>query len=127
MNVVDSSGWLEYLADGSQASAFASAIEDTDQLLVPTVSLYEVFKRVRTLRGEELALRSVAQMQRGQIVELTSALALHAAELSFEHKLPMADSIIYATARLNQATLWTQDADFEGLPSVLYFPKPVSS
>lgn len=120
MNVVDSSGWLEYLADGQGAGFFARAIEDTEALIVPTISLYEVFKRVLQQRDESAALRAVALMQQGAVVELTVSLALSAAALGAQHKLPLADSIMYATARSNAATLWTQDADFEGLPHVRY-------
>lgn len=120
MNVVDSSGWLEYFADGPNAAFFAPAIEATRELLVPTLSLYEVFKRVLQQRGENAALTAVAVMQQGEVVDLTPPLALSAATLSVTHKLPMADSIMYATARAFSATLWTQDADFEHLPNVRF-------
>jgi predicted nucleic acid-binding protein len=120
MNVVDSSGWLEYLAAGSNADFFASAIEATSELLVPTISLYEVFKRVLQQRNEGDALQAVALMQQGRVVELTARLSLGAAHLSVEHRLPMADSIMLTTARTHDATLWTQDADFEGLAGVRF-------
>lgn len=120
MNVVDSSGWLEYFADGPAAGFFAPPIEDTAKLVVPTLSLYEVFKRVLQQRGESAALTAVALMQQGALVELSAPLALSAATLSVQHRLPMADSVMYATARSHEATLWTQDADFEGLPRVRY-------
>lgn len=123
MNVVDSSGWLEYFADGPNAAFFAPAIEATHDLLVPTLSLYEVFKRVLQQRGEGEALQAVALMQQGRIVELTSALALAAAKASIEHRLPMADSIMLATAQTQGATLWTQDADFERIAGVKYVAK----
>ena len=116
MNVVDSSGWLEYFADGPAAGFFAPAIEKTSELVVPTVSLYEVFKRVLQQRDESAALNAVALMQQGRLVDLTAPLALSAATLGAQLKLPLADSVIYATARAHEATLWTQDADFEGLP-----------
>ena len=122
MNVVDSSAWLEYFADGPGAGYFAAAIEDPTDLIVPTVSVYEVFKRVLQQRGENAALTAVAIMQQGEVVELTAPLALSAATLSVKHKLPMADSIMYATARAFSATLWTQDADFEDLPHVRFRP-----
>ena len=122
MNVVDSSAWLEYFADGAGAGYFASAIESPAELIVPTVSVYEVFKRVLQQRGENAALTAVAIMQQGEVVELTAPLALSAATLSVKHKLPMADSIMYATARAFSATLWTQDADFEDLPHVRFRP-----
>ena len=119
-NVVDSSGWLEYFADGPSADFFAPAIENTRSLVVPALSLYEVFKRVSQQRGENAALSAVAVMQQGELVELSAPLALSAAMLSVVHKLPMADSIMYATAQAFDATLWTQDADFEKLPRVRF-------
>lgn len=126
MNVVDSSGWLEYLADGANAEFFASAIEATEMLIVPAISLYEVFKKLLLERGEQDALRAVAQMFQGRVVELDAALALEGARISAVLKLPMADSIILATARAHQATLWTQDVDFEGIEGVEYIAKPKS-
>ncbi len=123
MNVVDSSGWLEYFADGPNAAFFAPAIEATRELLVPTLSLYEVFKRVLQQRGVGEALQAVALMQQGQIVELTSRLALAAAKASIEHRLPMADSIMLAMAQAHGAILWTQDADFERIAGVKYVAK----
>jgi predicted nucleic acid-binding protein len=123
MNVVDSSGWLEYFADGPNAGFFGGAIEDVGRLIVPTLSLYEVFKRVLRQRGEGDALRAVAQMMQGRVVALDSELALRAANLSVELGLPMADSVMLATARAHDATLWTQDADFEGMRAVEYIAK----
>lgn len=120
MNVVDSSGWLEYFADGPAAGFFAPAIERPEELIVPTLSLYEVFKRVLQQREEGAALNAVALMQQGTVVDLSAPLALSAAAIGAELKLPLADSVIYATARAFEATLWTQDADFEGLPHVRY-------
>jgi len=120
MNVVDSSGWLEYFADGPAAGFFAPAIEDTAKLIVPTLSLVEVFKRLLQQRGESAAITAVALMQQGTVVELTAPLALSAASVGVKHQLPLADSVMYATARAFDATLWTQDADFEGLPQVRY-------
>ena len=120
MNVVDSSGWLEYFADGPAAGFFAAAIERPAELVVPTLSLYEVFKRVLQQRDEGAALNAVALMQQGTLVDLSAPLALSAAALGAELKLRLADSVIFATARAFEATLWTQDADFEGLPHVRY-------
>lgn len=122
MNVVDSSGWLEYFADGPAAGFFAPAIEDAARLIVPTLSLYEVFKRVLQQRGESAALSAIAVMQQSEVVELTAPLALSAATVSVQHKLPMADSVMYATARAFDATLWTQDADFQHLPHIRFRP-----
>ena len=123
MNVVDSSGWLEYFADGPNAASFAKPIEATAKLIVPTLSIFEVFKRVMTQRGEDVALEAAALMRQGRVVPLDDALALEAARLSVAHRLPMADSIILATALAHRATLWTQDADFENLAGVRYVPK----
>ena len=123
MNVVDSSGWLEYFADAPNANKFAPAIQNTEDLIVPTLSLYEVFKRVSQQRSETEALQAIAIMQQGRVVDLNVALALKAAHLSLELSLPMADSIMLATAREYQATLWTQDADFKGVKGIKYFAK----
>ncbi len=120
MNVVDSSAWLEYFGDGPNAGEFADAIADTERLVVPGITLFDVFKRIRLQRDLGAALYAVAQMQRGRVVDLDANLAIAAAELSAESGLPMADSIILATARSEDATLWTQDADFEGLENVEY-------
>ncbi|HEY5891856.1 MAG TPA: type II toxin-antitoxin system VapC family toxin [Chthoniobacterales bacterium] len=118
-NVVDSSGWLEYFTDSDHASLFASAIEDVENLFVPVISIYEVFKKVLRERGENDALQVASMMQVGHVIDLDCALALEAAR----HPLPLADSIIYASALRHKATLWTQDEHFKDLPSVRFFPK----
>lgn len=123
MNVVDSSAWLEYFAAGPDAGRFALAIEAGDELLVPTIVLVEVARRVMQQRGEDAALQVAALLHQGRIVPLDSGLALAAAKLGLDHKLPLADSIIFATAQQYNAVLWTMDADFEGLPGVHYFAK----
>ena len=120
MNVVDSSGWLEFFADGPNAAFFAPAILKPRDLVVPTVSLSEVFKRVLQQRDESQALQAVALMEQGNVADLNATLALAAAKLSTDLKLPMADSIMLATARAFGATLWSQDADFEGMEGVRY-------
>jgi predicted nucleic acid-binding protein len=120
MNVVDSCGWLEYLADGPNAGFFAAAIENLAELIVPSLSVYEVVKRVLQQRNEGDALSVVATMQQGQVVNLDTTIALNAARMSVELRLPMADSVILATARAHEATLWTQDADLKGLAGVEY-------
>jgi toxin FitB len=121
MNVVDSSGWLEYFAGGPNAAVFAKPIEATASLLVPTLSLFEVFKRVCQQRDEDDALRAIAVMEQGRVVELDRATAIEAARLSLLHGIAMADSVMLATAQRHGAILWTQDADFDGLPGAKYF------
>ena len=123
MNLVDSSAWLEYFAAGPQARHFAAAIEDVASLLVPTIVLLEVTRRVLQQRGEDEALQVAAMLHQGQVIALDSGVALSAAQLGVAHKLPLADSIIYATAKQYGATVWTMDADFSGLTGVRYFPK----
>ena len=120
MNVVDSSAWLEYFAAGPNASYFSGVIENTAELIVPTLCLYEVFKRIIQQRSENEALQAVAVMQQGKIVDLDSQIALNAARVSMDYKLPMADSVILSSAMVNQAILWTQDAHFEKIPNVKY-------
>jgi len=120
MNVVDSSGWLEYFADGPNADFFSEPIQDLESLVMPTLCLFEVFKRIAQQRGEGEALQAVAVMQQGEIVDMDLALALESARLSLESHLPMADSVILATARARGATLWTQDSDFKDLEDVSY-------
>jgi len=120
MNLVDSCGWLEFLSDGPNAGFFSRPLADTGKLLVPTICLLEVFKRTLQRRGEEAALDVAALMQQGTVVDLDAAIALDAADLGVERKLSLADAVILATARAHGATIWTQDAHFEGLPGVRY-------
>ena len=122
MNVVDSCGWLEYFAAGPNADFFAPALRDSDRLLVPSICVLEVFRRVLAQRNEHDALRAAAQMRQARIVDLDADLAMRAAKLGRELSLPLADSVILATARAHHATVWTQNADFEGLPDVRYVP-----
>ena len=123
MNVVDSSAWLEYFANGPNASRFAGAIENVSELVVPSICILEVFKRVLQQRDEQAALQVVALMQQGLVEDLDAALAWTAARLGVDEKLPLADSVVLAVARRHSATLWTQDSDFEGLTAVKYFAK----
>jgi predicted nucleic acid-binding protein len=123
VNVVDSSGWLEYFADGPGADFFAPAIERTARLIVPTLTTYEVFRRLRQQRGERVAFEAIAAMRQGTLVDLTADLALTAAVQGADRQLALADSVIYATAQMYGATLWTQDADFEGMAGVRYHPR----
>ncbi len=120
MNVVDSSAWLEYFANGPNAGVFAPAIEKTSQLLVPALVLFEVFKRVLVQRDESAALQAVAVMQQARVVDLDATLAMTAARMSVDLRLTLADSIILATARSHNAVLWTQDSDFDGMQGVQY-------
>ena len=123
LNIVDSSGGIEYFTDGPNAGRFAGPLSDPGRLVVPTVTVYEVFRVVLRRRGETDALSATAAMSHGQEIPLTGALALEAARLAHRMSLAMADGIILATARLTAATLWTQDADFEGLANVRYIPR----
>lgn len=122
-NVVDSSGWLEYFGGTPNASFFAGAIEDVARLIVPSITILEVFKRVMLVRGEAEALMAAAHMQQGNVVDLDQFLAVDAARLGIEWKLPLADSVVLATARRHGATLWTQDADFEKIAGVRFIAK----
>ena len=123
MNIVDSSGWLAYFADEPNAEHFLTPLNDTASLVVPTVTIYEVFKVVLRESGENEALQAAVAMRKGIVVDLTAALAVAASKLSLEHNLPMADSIILATAKEVKATIWTQDSDFKNMTGVKYFPK----
>jgi len=123
MNIVDSSGWLAYFADEPNAKHFLAPLNDTASLVVPTVTIYEVFKVVLRESRENEALQAAVAMQKGTVVDLTTSLAIAASKLSLEYNRPMADSIILATAREFNATLWTQDSDFMNFMGVKYFPK----
>ena len=123
MNIVDSSGWLAYFADEPNAKHFISPLKDTDSLVVPTITLYEVFKVVLRESSENEALQATAAMQKGTVVDLTVPLAIAASKLSLEKGLPMADSIILTTAKAYDAILWTQDSDLKNMPGVKFFPK----
>ena len=123
MNVVDSSGWLEYLTDGADADFFASSILDGEQLIIPTICIYEVFKRVLVQFGEERALDAAGSMGDGMIMDLNRQIAVEAASFSARLKLAMADSIILATARAYEAVLWTQDEHFKDIEGVRYIEK----
>jgi predicted nucleic acid-binding protein len=124
LNVVDSSAWLEFFADGPNAPRFAPAIEDSVNLAVPSICVAEVFRRLMAQRGIEVAMRATAAMQRvGTVIELDANLARDAGRLGVELKIPMADSIVYATARALDGLVWTQDSDFQNLSHVRYWPK----
>lgn len=123
MNVVDSSAWLSYFAGDENAEEFATAIEDIEKLLVPSITLTEVFKCIMRQRDENAALQGIAHMELGRVVTLDSSLAVEAAVFGLKYKLPLAGSIIYATGKKFAAVVWTQDTDFKALPNVKYFPK----
>ncbi len=124
MNVVDSCGWLEYFSDSPNAGKFAEPIQQTGSLIIPTLSMHEVFKVALREKGEDAALQAVAVMQQGGEVDLNGNLAVQAAKTSFDLKIPMADAVILATTRLYRATLWTHDDHFADISGVNYFPKP---
>jgi len=126
MNVVDSSAWLSYFASDNNAAVFAEPIEALSELLVPSITITEVFKHVLLHRGEEAALIVTAHMKQGNVISLDSELALNAGKFGVLHKLPLADSIIFATAYKYSAVVWTQDKDFEGLDNVRFVPKSLS-
>jgi predicted nucleic acid-binding protein len=123
MNVVDTSAWLAYFTDEAGAETFATAIEDLEVLVVPSICLHEVFRFIYRNRGEDEALQAVSLMEQGQVIDLDSTLAIDAAKVGLDEKLAMADAIIYATTLRVDGTLWTQDAHFSGKPKVQYFPK----
>ncbi|MFO7552603.1 MAG: type II toxin-antitoxin system VapC family toxin [Haliea sp.] len=123
MNVVDSSAWLSYFASDGNSAVFAEPIEKLSELLVPSITITEVFKNALRQRGEEAALIVTAHMEQGKVVPLSSELAKDAAKFGVLHKLPLADSIIFATAQKFSAVVWTQDSDFEGLANVKYISR----
>ncbi len=123
MNLVDSSGWIEYFTDGKNAKVFAQPIRVEADLITPTICIYEVFKRVLQEFGEDRALETAGVMTRGVVVELGQREAIEAARLSAQLKLAMADSIILATARSYNAILWTQDVHFKDMEGVRYIAR----
>lgn len=123
MNVVDSSGWIEYFTHGENAEFFIAPVRDLERLIVPTICIYEVFKHLLAERDEESALLAVGLMSHGREVELDRNIAIEAAQISRERKLAMADSIILATAQAQNAALWTQDEHFKGMEGVKYIVK----
>ena len=123
MNLVDSSGWLEYFSDGPNANIFSEPLNDISNLIVPTICMYEVFKVILRERNDDDALQAIAVMQQGKIIELSKEISIQAAKNSLEFKIPMADSIILTTAQIYKAIIWTQDVDFKNMPDVKYFQK----
>ena len=123
MNLVDSSGWLEYFTDGKNAGYFVPVIENTSELIVSVINLYEVYKKILSEKDDNAAIQAVALMQQPDVVDVTEPISILAARLSIDLKIPMADSIIYATAKIYNAIIWTQDSDFKNLEGVKYFRK----
>lgn len=123
MNVIDSSAWLSYFAGDANAEIFAEAIEDIENLLIPSITLTEVFKIIARQSGEEKAMQAIAHMEQGKVIPLDQSLAVNAAKFGLDHKLPLADSIIYATGQKHNAVIWTQDDDFKSLEGVRYYSK----
>jgi len=123
MNIIDSSGWLEYFSDGPNAKHFLPPLGNTSSLIVPVITIYEVFKVVLRESGENEALQAVAAMQKGKIADITAGIAMNASKLSLRYGLHMADSIILATAQVFKCVIWTQDSDFQNIEGVNYFSK----
>ena len=123
MNIVDSSAWLSYFAGDDNAEVFSTPIENIDKLIVPSITITEVFKYILRQRGENMALEAIAHIQQGKVVSLDSSLAIDAAKYGIDCRLPLADSIIYATGQKFGALIWTQDVDFKSLEGVKYYPK----
>jgi predicted nucleic acid-binding protein len=123
MNLVDSSGWLEYFTDGKNSEYFAPIIENTSELIVSVINLYEVYKKILSEKDNNAAIQAIALMQQPNVIDVTESISILAARLSIDLKIPMADSIIYATAKMHDAILWTQDSDFRNLEGVKYFKK----
>lgn len=123
MNIVDTSGWLEFFTGTSRAKYFEKIIQDTNNLLVPTICTYEVFKKISNDFSEDEAIKAVGHMKMGKVIDIDFEISVLAAKISKENKIPMADSMIYACCQKNKATLYTQDEDFEKLPNVKYYRK----
>jgi len=123
MNLVDSCGWLEFFSDGPNADFYAAAIERVETLIVPSICLLEVFKKVLNDRGEDAAIEAVALMNQGRVVDLDASIAVSAAKIGADRGLPLADSVILATAKAKGAVIWTQDSDFEGIEGVKYIQR----
>ncbi len=123
MNVIDSSAWLSYFAGDANAKIFSRPIENIEKLIVPSITITEVFKCIFRQRGEDMALEAIVHMEQGRVIALDGDLAVDAAQYGVEYKLPLADSIIYATAQKFSALIWTQDIDFKSLKGIKYYSK----
>lgn len=123
MNLVDSSGWIEYFTDDTNAKHFTPIIENTGDLIVSVINIYEVYKKILQKTDENYALTAIALMQQAKVLNVTSQVSIEAARFNIKYKIPMADSIIYVTGLLNNAIVWTQDYDFINLPNVNFIKK----
>ena len=123
MNLVDSSGWLEYFADGKNSKVFAPVIQNPEELIVSTINLYEVYKKILIERDEMSSIEAIGIMQQARVIDVDASISIEAARISQEMKIPMADSLIYATAKQNDAIVWTQDSDFKNLDNVKFIKK----
>lgn len=123
MNIVDSSGWIEYFTDDTNAKHFTPIIENTGDLIVSVINIYEVYKKILQKTDENYALTAIALMQQAKVINVTSQVSIEAARFNIKYKMPMADSIIYVTGLLNNAIIWTQDYDFINLPNVNFIKK----
>lgn len=124
MNVVDSSGWIEFFKAGPNGPVFKPVIEDRHQLLVPTIALFEVHKVLSRSLDDELVMQCLDVMRLGRVLDLTDRRAIAASKVARRHKLALADAAMYSMAREFEAQFWTQDIDYQGLPGVSFFPKP---
>ena len=124
MNVVDSSGWVEFFQAGANGLVFKPVIELRDQLLVPTIALFEVHKVLSRSLPSDLVDRCLAVMRLGRVLDLTDQRAIAASKVSREHRLALADAAMYSMAQEHRASFWTQDIDYQDLPGVRYFSKP---
>lgn len=124
MNVVDSSGWIEFFLAGPSGPLFKPVIEQRDKLLVPVIALYEVHKILSRKMPADVVASCLNVMRLGRVLDLTDRRAIAAADIAIRHRLAMADAVMYSLALEHKATFWTQDADYQGLPGVNFFPKP---
>jgi len=124
MTVVDSCGWIEYLADSSLAPQYEKYLQKPEEVITPSLVMYEVYKKIKKEKGEELALSVVAQMEKTKVVTLDEGIALLAADLSIGHLLPLADAVVYGTAMREKAKVVTSDSHFKDLDDVVFLPSP---
>jgi predicted nucleic acid-binding protein len=124
MIIIDSCGWIEFLVDGENAAEYEQYFQDSESIATPTIVIYEVYKKVLRERGEESAVIVAAQMDNTRVIELSERLSLLAAKLSIAHRLPMADAIVYATAKASECQVVTSDKHFVDLDDVIFIDPP---